>query len=123
MSEPPGPKETSMNRRIFVCALAFASALLAGTPVLADDRLEKATYHVEEALTNGLKLKDAGLLAYHADLALEKAEGVQKFKPNPHLAEAIVHIKAAVAEGRDNHLQPAIDHIKAASDELKQVPK
>lgn len=93
----------------------------------ADDRLQQAIYHVNEAITQGGKLHDAGLLSYHADLALEKAEGLQKFKPNPHMAEAIVHIKAAIAEGQANHAEAgtlqakeALSHLEEASKETAQ---
>ncbi|MBY6240637.1 small metal-binding protein SmbP [Methylosinus sp. Sm6] len=102
-------------------ALAFGAMLAFGSgQALADDRLDKAKYHVQEAVTHA-KLKDTGLLAYHADLALEKAEGLQKFKPDPHLAEAIVHIKAAIEEGHSDHLAPAAEHVKAAASELDKV--
>jgi hypothetical protein len=112
-----------MKFRTLVAAFAFGGALLSvSAPALADDRLDKTLYHVQEAITHG-KLKDTGLLAYHADLALEKAEGLQKFKPDPHLAEAITHIKAAVEEGHADHLAPANEHIKAALTELEQVAK
>jgi hypothetical protein len=113
-----------MNRRLAAFALAIcgALALFAAKPAFADDRLEKTLYHMQEAITHG-KLKDPGLLAYHADLALEKAEGLQKFKPDAHLAEAIVHIKAARDEGQANHLQPALEHSQAAVKELEQVAK
>lgn len=112
-----------MKNKTAAIALVFGAGLLLGSgQALADDRLDKTIYHVEEAITQS-KLKDAGLLAYHADLALEKAEGLQKFKPDPHLAEAITHIKAAVEEGHSNHLAPATEHAKAALRELEQVAK
>lgn len=112
-----------MNRRIAALTLAFGGALLfAPGLALADDRLEKAIYHVQEAITQG-KLNDAGLLAYHADLALEKAEGVEKFKPNPHTAEAIVHIKAAIEEGRQNHAKEATSHAQEALKHLEEAAK
>lgn len=105
----------------FALAIGAAFAFISGQ-ALADDRLDKAIYHVQEAITQA-KLKDTGLLAYHADLALEKAEGLQKFKPDPHLAEAITHIKAAIEEGHADHLGPATEHVKAAAGELDQVAK
>lgn len=111
-----------MKLKSAVLALAFGGALLASATVRADDRLDQASYHVQEALTQA-KLKDAGLLAYHADLALEKAESLQKFKPDAHLAAAIGHLEAAVEDGRQNRLAPAAEHIKAADGELKQVAK
>jgi hypothetical protein len=112
-----------MKNKTAAIALAFGAALLFGSgQALADDRLDKAIYHVQEAITQS-KLKDPGLLAYHADLALEKAEGLQKFKPDPHLAEAIIHIKGAVDEGHADHLAPATEHAKAALKELEQVAK
>jgi hypothetical protein len=112
-----------MKSKIAAFALAIGAVLAFGAgPALADDRLDKAKYHIEEAVTQ-IKLKDSGLLAYHADLALEKAEGLQKFKPDPHLAEAITHIKAAIAEGQANHIGPAGEHAKAAMTELEQVAK
>lgn len=112
-----------MNRRIAALCLALAGAFLfSPRPAMADDRLEKAIYHVQEAITQG-KLNDAGLLAYHADLALEKAEAVEKFKPNPHTAEAIVHIKAAIDEGRQNKAKAATAHAEEALKHLEQAVK
>lgn len=102
-------------------ALALGAVMLAaGFAQAADDRLKQARYHVEEALTQG-RLKDTGLLAYHADLALEKIEQLQKFKPDPHLAAALEQIKGAVQEGRDNHLAAAVEHAKAADAELGKI--
>ncbi|PWB81068.1 MAG: hypothetical protein C3F11_16300 [Methylocystaceae bacterium] len=112
-----------MNRRIAALALALGGALLfAPGSAMADDRLEKAIYHIQEAITQG-KLNDAGLLAYHADLALEKAEAVEKFKPDPHTADAIVHIKAAIEEGRQNHAKSATAHAEEALKHLQEAAK
>lgn len=111
-----------MNFKTAALTLAFGGALFASTLAWADDRLEQAAHHVDEAITQ-VKLKDTGLLAYHADLALEKAESLQKFKPDAHLAAAIDHLKAAIDEARQNHLAPAAEHVKGANEELKQVAK
>lgn len=112
-----------MNRRIAALLFALGGALLfASGPAMADDRLDKAAYHIQEAITQG-KLNDAGLLAYHADLALEKAEAVQKFKPNTHLEEAIVHMKAAIEDGRQNKAKSATAHAEEANKHLLQVEK
>jgi hypothetical protein len=112
-----------MKMKGLVAAIAFGGALFSMSgAALADDRLDKTIYHIQEAITHA-KLKDTGLLAYHADLALEKAEGLQKFKPDPHLAEAITHIKGAIEEGHADHLAPASEHAKAALKELEQVAK
>jgi hypothetical protein len=120
MCRPPDHEETTMKFKTAALSLAFGGALFASTLAYADDRLDQALRHAEEAITQ-IKLKDTGLLAYHADLSLEKAESLQKFKPDAHLAAAIDHLKAAVDEARQNHLQPAGDHVKAADAELKQV--
>jgi hypothetical protein len=120
MCWPPDHEETTMKFKTAALTLAFGGALFASTLALADDRLDQALRHVEEAVTQ-IKLKDTGLLAYHADLSLEKAESLQKFKPDAHLAAAIDHLKAAVDEARQNHLAPAAEHAKAAEGELKQV--
>jgi hypothetical protein len=110
-----------MNRKIAALALALTGALLFTTgSAMADDRLDQAIYHTEEAITQG-KLNDGGLLAHHADLALEKAESLEKFKPNPHTAEAIVHLKAAIADGRNNDAKSAAAHAKEAYEHLKQA--
>lgn len=112
-----------MNRRIAVLTLALGGAFLFATgSAMADDRLEKAVEHVQEAITQG-KLNDAGLLAYHADLALEKVESVNKFKPDAHATEAIGHLKAAIDEGRQNHAKPATTHAQEALKELEQIAK
>jgi hypothetical protein len=112
-----------MKFRNLAAALAVGGVVLSVSgAALADDRLDQTIYHVQEAATRA-KLKDTGLLAYHADLALEKAEGLQKFKPDPHLSEAITHIKGAIEEGRADHLAPASEHVQAALKELEQVAK
>ncbi|WP_400765712.1 small metal-binding protein SmbP [Methylosinus sporium] len=113
-----------MNIRTFGLATSLGlAALLGSTLARADDRLDQAIYHVNEAITQGGKLHDTGLLSYHADLALEKAEGLQKFKPNPHLAEAIVHIKAAIEEGRANHAEAGTAQAKEALSHLEEASK
>ncbi|MBU3890037.1 hypothetical protein FM996_06045 [Methylosinus sporium] len=122
MCRLPDHEETTMKLRTAALTLAFGGALFASTLARADDRLDRASHHVEEAITQ-VKLKDTGLVAYHADLALEKAESLQKFQPDAHLAAAIDHLKAAIEEARQNHLAPAGDHVKAADAELKQVAK
>ncbi|MBG0808577.1 hypothetical protein IY145_04235 [Methylosinus sp. H3A] len=109
-----------MKFKTAALTLAFGGALFASTLARADDRLDQALRHAEEAITQ-VKLKDTGLLAYHADLSLEKAESLQKFKPDAHLAAAIVHLKAAIEEARQNHLAQAAEHATAADAELKQV--
>ncbi|HEY8063190.1 MAG TPA: small metal-binding protein SmbP [Methylosinus sp.] len=113
-----------MNSRTLGLAASLCLAALVGpTLARADDRLPQAIYHMNEAITQGSKLHDAGLLAYHADLALEKAEGIQKFKPNPHTAEAIVHIKAAIEEGQASHTEAATKQAKEALAHLEEASK
>ncbi|PWB81826.1 MAG: hypothetical protein C3F11_14065 [Methylocystaceae bacterium] len=110
-------------RAIWLAASLGISALVGPTLALADDRLPQAIHHMSEAVVHGGKLHDAGLLAYHADLALEKVEGLEKFKPNPHTAEAIVHIKAAIEEARANHLDSATTHAKEGLQHLEDAAK
>jgi hypothetical protein len=110
-----------MNRRILCLALALSVAFpLAISPALADDRLAQALHYMQEAVHQGHQ-RDAGLVAYHAALALENAEAIEKFKPNPHTAEAIVHIKAAIDEGRQNHADAATKHAEEAVKHLEQA--
>lgn len=110
-------------RKLGLAASLGLAALIGPKLALADDRIPQAIHHVDEAIVGGEKLHDSGLLAYHADLALEKAEGVQKFKPNPHLADAIVHIKAAIEEARASHTEAATKHVKEALPLLEEVGK
>lgn len=113
-----------MNRRTFGLAASLAAAaLFAPCLAVADDRLAQAIYHMKEAVVQGKQLHDAGLLAYHADLALEKAEAIEKFKPDPHTAEAIVHIKAAIEEARANHGDAATSHAQEALGHLEEAAK
>ena len=113
-----------MDIRKWGLAASLGLAALVGPKLAhADDRLQQAIYHVNEAITQGGKLHDAGLLSYLADLALEKAEGLQKFKPNPHMAEAIVHIKAAIEEGQANHAEAATSQAKEALEHLEEASK
>jgi hypothetical protein len=117
-------RNATMNLKNYSLALAMGGALLfAPGLAFADARLAQAAAHMVDAVMQGKILHDATMLAMQASLALEDAQGIQKEKPNAHVAEAIVHIKAAIDEGRANHLDAALKHSEEAVTHLKEAAK
>jgi hypothetical protein len=114
-----------MNLRKNTLALAIFGALLLspGLAAAADERLAQAISHMGDAVTQGKIIRDATMLANAASLALEDAQGIQKSSPNAHTEEAITHIKAAIDEGRANHLDAALKHSEEALTHLKEAAK
>lgn len=111
------------NRKIFSLALGLGvGAFMAFGAAAADSNLASAIDHAMDAVNQG-KLGLAETLAMKADIALEEAEASEKLHPNPHTAEGITHLKAAIEEGRGKHnakaglkhAEEALEHLKAAA--------
>lgn len=59
------------------------------------------------------------LLAMHADVALADVEESEQARIDPHTAEAVGHLKAALEEGRQSHAEAATKHVMEALHQLE----
>jgi Small metal-binding protein len=55
------------------------------------------------------------------EAALAHAEASEKVRANPHLTEAIKHLKVAIDESKQGHADVATTHAEAALNHLRQV--
>jgi hypothetical protein len=53
--------------------------------------------------------------------ALEHAKASEKAEPNPHTAEGIVHLEAAISSSKNDDAQAGVQHAKEALKHLEMA--
>lgn len=111
-----------MKRKIFNM---FFGAILAVFSIpsltLAGNHLTNSIMRLKEAIEHG-KVGHTDILSMDARHSLKDAEAADKEKANPHIKEAINHLKAAIEEGdkqdakaATGHAEEALTHLEAAT--------
>ena len=117
-----------MNRKMGFWVIGWV--LSSGFALAESVHLPQAIEHTKTAITLGEASNHNGIehvpsLVSNVNTALEHAKASEKAEANPHTAEGIIHLEAAIdavkkddAKGGTQHAKEALKHL-----ELAQEPK
>jgi hypothetical protein len=111
-----------MKCRIFNTFLVPTLALFSIPGLaLAGNHLSDSIMRIKEAIEHG-KVGHTDILVMDTKHSLKDAEAADKEMTNPHIKEAINHLKAAIEEGdkqdakaATGHAEEALTHLEAAA--------
>jgi hypothetical protein len=111
-------------------AVSMAWLLNSGLVFAESVHLPQAIEHTKAAVAHGEASNHGGvehvpLLVSNINTALEHAKASEKVEANPHTAEGIVHLEAAVSATKQNDAKETTLHAKEALKhlELAQSPQ
>ena len=113
-----------MNIKLFL--LALGGLLSSGFALAESVHLPQAIEHTKAAIAHGGANNHNGLehvppLVSNINTALEHAKASEKAEPNPHTAEGIVHLEAAISSAKNDDAQAGVQHAKEALKHLEMA--